>query len=155
MKRLVELRDLEEARLYLLQGLWLQRVVPPIASNVEPILRWAGEIVNSGQPLPGLGAIADLGHCVFSPVLPGKRDDFREVPGLPQGMLRNYEDCFLGKIYGGSNFVAHEEQEANAMNLVKGNTEYYLKLQKRMLELCQKRAEHNEKLLADAKAKKE
>ena len=39
------------------------------------------------------------------------------------------------------------------MKLVKENTTYYLKHQKRMMELCLKRAEANEKLAAGNKGK--
>jgi hypothetical protein len=60
---------------------------------------------------------------------------------------------YMGKIFAGTNFQGHEEHEAEAMNLVKANSEYYLKHQKRMLELAHKRAEANEKLLAAQKGK--
>lgn len=58
---------------------------------------------------------------------------------------------YLGKTYGGANFQGHEQCEANAIGMVKGAAEYNLKHQKRMLELCIKRAEANE--LASGKSK--
>lgn len=60
---------------------------------------------------------------------------------------------YMGKTYGGSGFQGHEEREANAMNIVKKSAEYYLKHQKRMMELAHKRAEANEKLAAANKGK--
>lgn len=62
------------------------------------------------------------------------------------------EDC-MGKIYAGAQFQGHEENEARFMALVKFNSEYYLKHQKRMMELAHKRAEANAKLLAEQKGK--
>lgn len=50
---------------------------------------------------------------------------------------------YMGKIFAGAQFQGHEENEANTMNLLKSNAEYYLKHQKRMLELAIKRAELN------------
>lgn len=59
---------------------------------------------------------------------------------------------WMAKNYAGSVFVGHEENEANAIRLFKNNNEYYLKHQKRMLDLALARAEHNAKVLADKKA---
>ncbi|MCB9887623.1 MAG: hypothetical protein H6838_19180 [Planctomycetes bacterium] len=60
---------------------------------------------------------------------------------------------YMGKIYAGKQFVGYKETEANAINGFKSRTEYYLKHQKRMMELALKRAEANEKLLAEQKGK--
>jgi hypothetical protein len=51
---------------------------------------------------------------------------------------------YMSKIFAGAQFQGHEENEANTMNLLKSNAEYYLKHQKRMLELAIKRAELND-----------
>jgi hypothetical protein len=67
-------------------------------------------------------------------------------------LAKAFED-FFGKVEGGAQFQGHEEHQANAMNLVKGSAEYYLKHQKRMLELAHKRAEANAKLAAEQKGK--
>ncbi len=50
---------------------------------------------------------------------------------------------YMGKIFAGAQFQGHAENEANTMNVLKSNAEYYLKHQKRMLELAIKRAELN------------
>ena len=96
---LVELRNLGEARTYVLQGLWLQCVARPEASLVRPALEWALEIASDGQPLPPIGFVADLGNLVYGNNRGrGKRTQV-EVPGWPSAMARNYEDFLLGKIH--------------------------------------------------------
>lgn len=60
----------------------------------------------------------------------------------------------MGKVAGGNQFQGHEEREANTLNQFKASSEYFLKHQKRMLELAHKRAEANEKLQAEQKAQK-
>src|SRR5688500_17819901 len=55
-----ELRDQDDARRFLLQGLWLQRVVPVRrAGGVGPVLEWALEVASEGGPLPPVGFVAD------------------------------------------------------------------------------------------------
>jgi hypothetical protein len=67
-------------------------------------------------------------------------------------LIKPFED-YMSKTYGGQQFQGHEEKYANAMKLVKDNTAFYLKHQKRMMELCLKRAEANEKLAGANKSK--
>ena len=55
-------------------------------------------------------------------------------------------DDVMNKVYGGSQFQGHEENEANTMKMVAAHTAHYLKHQKRMLELVHKRAEANAKV---------
>src|SRR6185437_4705764 len=95
-----ELRDSEEARRFLLQGWWWQRVTPPRSANVRSVLEWAVEIASSGQDLPPLGFLADLGHAAFGQDHdePAGRDALT-VPALPINLLRTYEDHVLGKFY--------------------------------------------------------
>jgi vWA domain found in the FtsH ternary systems/N-terminal helical region fused to the FtsH ternary system vWA domain len=101
-----ELRDLDEARAFLLQGLWWQRVVPPGKTNVREALEWAMEIASGGQPLPPIGFVADLGHVAFGMDWEGR--DARNalsVPALPINLVRTYEDHVLGKIYADWTFA--------------------------------------------------
>jgi len=63
-----------------------------------------------------------------------------------------FED-YMGKCAAGSQFQGYDEEQVESMNLVKQNAEYYLKHQKRMLELANKRAEANAKLAAEQKGK--
>lgn len=50
---------------------------------------------------------------------------------------------YMSKIFAGAQFQGHAENEANTMNRLKANAEYYLKHQKRMLGLAIARAEAN------------
>lgn len=95
-----ELRDLEEARRFLLQGLWWQRVVPPNKATVKEALEWCLEIASGGDPLPPVGFVADLGHVAFGEDWEARdARDQMAVPGLPINLVRTYEDHVLGKIY--------------------------------------------------------
>ena len=92
---------------------------------------------NTRKEVKELARIFTLGQAVFPPM---KRS--------PKAL-----DDLMGKVYGGSQYEGFEEREANTLNLFKTHSEYYLKHQKRMMELAQKRAEANEKLLAENKGK--
>ena len=101
----VELRDSEDARRYILQGLWLQRVARPSVATVRPALAWALEIAASGHALPPIGFVADLGHLVFGldrQLQFGKEP--LEVPGWPHTLARSYEDHVLGKAFADWSF---------------------------------------------------
>lgn len=100
------LRDSAEARQFLTQGLWWQRVLPPAAVTVRAALTWAKELASGGQPLPPIGFLADLGHVSL-----GKDWEMRSgrdnvaVPNLPMNLVRTYEDHVLGKIYADWTFA--------------------------------------------------
>ncbi len=96
---LVELRDLEEARDYVLQGLWLQRVVKPTQALVRSALDWALEIASQGHPMPPVGFVADLGNHVYGLDRGRQTKDHPEVPGWPHTLARSYDDHLLGKVY--------------------------------------------------------
>ncbi len=51
----------------------------------------------------------------------------------------------MSKLYAGSVFMGHEDHEAEAMKLWVSNSIYYLKTQKRVLEICIARVKFNEK----------
>ena len=51
----------------------------------------------------------------------------------------------MNKIYAGSIYIGHEDHEADAIKQWQANTDYYLKHQQRILELCIARAEQNAK----------
>jgi hypothetical protein len=98
-----ELRDLDQARLFVVQGARLQQVVPPSPASVRRALEWAREIASGGQPLPPVGFVADLGHSAFGPDLGARRESPRGT-GLPPQLARAYEDQVLGKAYADSTF---------------------------------------------------
>lgn len=106
MKPDLTLRDSGEARRFLVQGLWWQRVLPPTASTVRNVLTWAKELASEGHPLPPVGFVADLGHVAFGEdweMRSGK--DQLLVPNLPMNVVRTYEDHVLGKIYADFTFT--------------------------------------------------
>jgi vWA domain found in the FtsH ternary systems/N-terminal helical region fused to the FtsH ternary system vWA domain len=98
-----ELRDPDEARRYLLQSLWLQRVLPPRPATVAAAIEWALELIGGGEPLPPLGFVADVGHAIFQTEV-GQGKEHLHVPGWPEGLARTYEDYVLGKLYADSSF---------------------------------------------------
>lgn len=112
-----ELRDLDQARLFLCQGLWLQRALLPAPARVRTILEWAFEAASTGQPLLPIGFVADLGHAALGVVdAEQARKDAPEVPGFPAGMARTYEDYVLGKVYADWTF----ERAADALRRYQG-----------------------------------
>jgi hypothetical protein len=101
-----ELRDPDEATHFLVQGLHLQRVRKPVAGQVRPVLRWALELVSSGQSLPPLGFVADLGHAALGADWEaGAGRDSALTPVLAPGLVRTYEDYVLGKFYADWTFA--------------------------------------------------
>jgi hypothetical protein len=96
-----ELRDPELAQRFLAQGLWLQCAVAPGTGTVRPVLEWALEVLSGGEPLPPIGFVADLGHVALGADPPGRPGP---APGLPDGLVRRYEDYVLGKLYADAPF---------------------------------------------------
>src|SRR6185295_14991198 len=97
-----ELRDLDDARQFILQGLWLQRrLLPPSPARVRTYLEWSLEIASSGEPLPPVGFVADVGVEAFD-MTRGEASTRVEpvVQSLPHALARAYEDQVLGKLYG-------------------------------------------------------
>jgi hypothetical protein len=95
----IELRDLDAARRYILEGLWLQRAVKPTAKTVKPALEWAMEIASGGHPLPPIGFVADVGHIAFGVDAEQRMKEPVPVAGWPPALGRSYEDHVLGKLY--------------------------------------------------------
>src|SRR5262245_59038097 len=95
----IELRDLDTAKRFVVEGLWLQRAVKPFASTVRPTLEWAMEVASGGHPLPPVGFIADVGHVAFGADAEHRAKDPLHVPGWPPAIARTYEDHVLGKFY--------------------------------------------------------
>src|SRR5688572_24903742 len=95
---IIELRDLDEARAFVTQGLWLQRLVAPVKENVAQALEWALAAAAGEQCLPAVGFVSDLGHALLSVAVGQKLAAPLAVPGFPPGLARAYEDYVLGKI---------------------------------------------------------
>jgi hypothetical protein len=95
-----ELRDPDEARRYLLQGLWWQRATAPVAASVRPALALAYEVAASGQPLAPIGFLADVANVALGVGDVGQAaGELRSLPGVAANLLRTYEDHVLGKLY--------------------------------------------------------
>lgn len=95
----IELRDLDAAKRYVAEGLWLQRAVKPTAATVRAALEWAMEIASGGHPLPPVGFVADVGHVAFGADAEHRAKEPPHVPGWPPNLGLQYEDHVLGKLY--------------------------------------------------------
>jgi hypothetical protein len=96
---LTELRDLDLARRFVVEGLWLQRAIKPAAATVRSVLEWAMEVASGGHPLPPVGFVADVGHIAFGADAEHRQKEPIHVPGWPPTLARTYEDHVLGKLY--------------------------------------------------------
>ena len=99
----LELRDPADARQFMAQGLWWQRIAPPRAEQVPAILDWAIAIASEGGPLPPIGFVADVGHMIFD-ASTGVSLDHLPLLGWPTTLIRGYEDYALGKLLADSSF---------------------------------------------------
>ena len=93
----IELRDLETAKRFVLEGLWLQRAMKPSPATVQPALEWAMEVASGGHPLPPVGFVADVGHVAFGADVEHRLKEPLHVPGWPPTLARTYEDHVLGQ----------------------------------------------------------
>ena len=100
----VELRDLEAARRFVAEGLWLQRAVKPNPATVKSTLEWAMEVAASGQPLPPVGFVGDLGHIALGADSEHRSKEAWHIPGWSPALIRMYEDHVLGKLYADAAF---------------------------------------------------
>lgn len=75
--------------------------------------------------------------------LSGAFDSAKKLHPAFKELAKQSKD-YMGKIFAGANFQGHEQTEADTMKRIKETAEYYLKHQKRMMELALKRAELNE-----------
>jgi hypothetical protein len=93
------LRDSAEARRFLAQGLWWQRVVPPSGATTRTVLEWVKELASAGQPLPPPGFVADVGHVAFGEEWETRTARAPVAAALPVNLVSTYEDHVLGKVY--------------------------------------------------------
>ncbi len=94
----IEVRNLDAARRFVAEGLWLQRAVLPTAESVRQALAWALEVAGGGHPLPAVGFVSDLGHVALGADAGHRPKHPPEVPGWPPTLARQYEDHVLGKL---------------------------------------------------------
>ena len=98
-----ELREQAEARRFVLQSLWRQRVLPVRAANVPAILDVAIAAASEGDPLPPPGFLADVAHLVFHAAT-GFAAETIPIPHWSGGPARAYEDHVLGKLLADAAF---------------------------------------------------
>ncbi len=99
------IRDPDDVRTFLAQGLWLQRVLPPTAETVKPALGWCLEVLARGHALPPVGFVADLGHVAFDMDWEAKAARHKpHLPHVPERLMPTYEDHVLGKVYADWSF---------------------------------------------------
>jgi hypothetical protein len=101
---MLEIRDPERARDFLLGGLWLARVASPTPETTAAALQSLLALASEGHAIPPLGFMADLGLLAI-----GTRDApaplaAHELPLVDPGLLRRYEDYCLGKLYADLSF---------------------------------------------------
>lgn len=93
-----EIRDPDEARRWLLQSLWLQRLTPPSPDRVAPTLLTAYRIAADGVPLLPLGILADFSSILISSEH-ATRPRQSATKQWPSHLARSYEDHVLGKLF--------------------------------------------------------
>lgn len=96
--KIVELRDLDDAKRYVAESLHFARVAPLSAPIVKDTLGYALAIASNGEPLLPLGFIADFSLAIFGSPASGRRAELPVVPGWSATAMRTYEDFVLGKI---------------------------------------------------------
>ncbi len=104
--------------------------------------------------------LADL--AAFAPTAKNSRKESKALAEIIQSTGPLYPalkrvpkalDEVMKRTYPGANFQGQAQREVDSMGRIRSNVEYYVKHQRRMLELAQKRAEANEKLAAENKDK--
>lgn len=75
------------------------RAVRPTAATVKSALEWSMEVAASGQPLPPVGFVGDVGHIALGADAEHRGKDAVQVPGWQSGLARQYEDHVLGKLF--------------------------------------------------------
>jgi len=101
----IELRDSDQARQFLLQGLWLSRLVPPTGESLESSLQLAAELLAVGDPLPPLGFLVDVGRLVSEAAHTHSDAEAAALESaLPHEVVQRYEDYVLGKLYADGGF---------------------------------------------------
>lgn len=108
----LDLRDADLTRQFLLQGLWLQRVLPPLPETTQRVLGWCHELVSGGEGLPSVGLVADVGHEAFGLEPEGKAQKERlnilkmleSLTDADRQLIQHYENHVIGRLRSDSSF---------------------------------------------------
>lgn len=96
--KIVELRDLEEAKRFVVESLHFARAVPLTAKQAKDALQLALVIASQSEPLLPLGFLSDFSFAIFWAHERGQKTELPAVLGWPAISSRAYEDFVLGKI---------------------------------------------------------
>jgi hypothetical protein len=132
-----------------------------VAAQLKPSLKDANEATLNkalGTTNEALTAIGKFSPADFPSARKAVKDLQKQLkiaqsiyPPL-KATQKTLEDA-MSKTYGGSQYQNQGEREGAIMGVVKNSSEFYLKHQKRMIELALKRLEANAKLEAENKDK--
>ena len=98
---IVELRDSDDVRRYILQGLRLRRFGSGADEDFGPAMRWLLELANADEVIPPACFISDVGWLTNAMA---DSDTRSAADSLQPDLLRAYEDYVLGKLYADATF---------------------------------------------------
>ncbi len=113
---LIELRDAEESRAYLLDAFFLQRASRLGLASFKAGLELALEVASDGQPLLPTGAMFDLSSIAFGAESNKFAREYPNYLGWPPALLRQYEDHVLAKLHSDWSF----ERASDALRRYQG-----------------------------------
>ncbi|MCS7269544.1 MAG: hypothetical protein NZ703_00530 [Gemmataceae bacterium] len=95
-----EIRQMEEATRYLLEGLWWSRVAQPLEEPavLTTALEWAQLLVAEGMPLPPLSFVVDVGLLASGRWWQGGRPVGSDISAPTAALLRAYDDRLLTRL---------------------------------------------------------
>ncbi len=110
-----DLRDPDEARQYLLQGLLLSAAAPITHESLHLTLLFAMEVVSDGSPLPCVGLVGDIGMVALGASRIDSAAQRKNLEGIERdpNVIRQYEDYVLGKLYADMSFERASDALAN------------------------------------------
>ena len=111
-----DLRDPDQAKRYLLEGLLYSVSAPIDARSVENGLFWAMEIVSEGSPLPCLGLVMDIGMIATNQNVATFENSFENEISRDVVQKRQYEDYVIGKMFSDFSF----ERAGNTLSKYEG-----------------------------------
>ncbi|MFK7768150.1 MAG: hypothetical protein AB8B55_13080 [Mariniblastus sp.] len=114
--KIYDLRDPDDAKQYLLQGLLLSAAAPITKESLHQTLLCAMEIVSDGSPLPCVGLVGDVGMVALG--LSSSETNLENLQGIERDptIIRQYEDYVLGKFYADMSF----ERASDAISSYEG-----------------------------------
>lgn len=114
----VEVRESDTVRKYVLQGLWLRSLGSVSTDNVSQTLDWLMNLAASDEPVPPAGIVTDVSQLIFGHAAEFVARNSDQSEGfLPDELRGPYEDYVLGKLYADGTF----ERGSTAVCRYQGN----------------------------------